>query len=137
MNRIGMNRIGLVALVVATLGVSGCGGTQQPRTAEALHTAWTTALASGEQTTAQHLVAADAAGPVAFVDRALDSVRTFTLDETRTPAGDDRLHYGISFWHSGTDQRCFQTTVQIIDGSWRVVEWYLLKDDTPDCERTP
>lgn len=137
MNRIEMNRIGLVALVVATLGVTGCGGTQQPRTAEAVHTAWITALASGEQTTAQQLVAADAAGPVAFVDRALDSVRTFSLDETRAPAGDDRLQYGLSLWHNATEQRCYQTTVQIIDGSWRVVEWYFKRATTPGCERTP
>ena len=111
-------------------------GHSEPRTAEAVHIAWITALASGEQTAAQHLVAADAAGPVAFVDRALDSVRTFTLDETRTPAGDDRLQYGLSLWHSATEPRCFQTTIQIIDGSWRVVEWYLQTDDTPGCERT-
>lgn len=137
MNRSGRQRIGMIVVVVVTLGASGCGGAQQPRTAEAVHTAWITALASGEQTTAQQLVAADAAGPVAFVDRALDMVRTFTLDETRTPAGDDRLQYGLSLWHSDTEPRCFQTTIQIIDGSWRVVAWYLKRDTTPGCERTP
>ena len=57
MNRMSRKHIGLIVGMVAALVVSSCGGAGGPKTAEAVHTAWITALASGEQTAAQQRVA--------------------------------------------------------------------------------